>query len=70
MNTPKRSLLLGRRTKENLARCFHSFLQVFERGFLQGSPMSTGRNDRLKPVIAITGPDLTNIGNKTGQFSI
>ena len=29
------SLLLGRRTKGNLAWCFHSFLQVFERGFLQ-----------------------------------
>ena len=29
------SLLLGRRTTGNLALCFHSFLQVFERGFLQ-----------------------------------
>ena len=29
------SLLLGRRTKGSLAWCFHSFLQVFERGFLQ-----------------------------------
>ena len=28
-------LLLGRRTKRNLACCFHSFLEVFERGFLQ-----------------------------------
>ena len=28
------SLLLGGRTKGNLARCFHSFLEVFERGFL------------------------------------
>ena len=26
---------LGRRTKGNLAWCFHSFLYVFERGFLQ-----------------------------------
>ena len=42
------SLLLGRRTKGNFACCFR-FLQVFERGFLQKSPFSTGRNDRLKP---------------------
>ena len=28
------SLMLGRRTMGNLASCFHSFLQVFERGFL------------------------------------
>ena len=42
------SLLLGRRTKGNLAWCFHSFLQVSERGFLQKSPISTRRNDQLK----------------------
>ena len=29
------SLLLGRRTKGNLASCLHSFFQVFEKGFLQ-----------------------------------
>ena len=29
------SLLLGRRTKGNLAWCFHSFLLVSKRGFLQ-----------------------------------
>ena len=29
------SLLRGRRTKGNLAGCIHSFLQVFERGYLQ-----------------------------------
>ena len=29
------SLSLGMRTKGNLARRFHSFLQVFARGFLQ-----------------------------------
>ena len=29
------SLLPGRTTKENLAWCFHSFLKVFERAFLQ-----------------------------------
>ena len=28
-------LLLGRRTKGNFACCFRSFLQVFERSFLQ-----------------------------------
>ena len=44
------SLLKGRRTKGNFACCFRSFLQVFERGFLQKiSFISTGRNDRLKP---------------------
>ena len=42
------SSLLRRRTKGNFACCFHSFLQVFERGFLQKTPISTGRNDRLK----------------------
>ena len=37
MNTSKfhYSLVLGRRTKGNVAWCFHSLLQVFERGFLQ-----------------------------------
>ena len=29
------SLLLGRRAQQNLAWCFHSFLQVSENGFLQ-----------------------------------
>ena len=29
------SSLLGRRAKGNFACCFRSFLQVFERGFLQ-----------------------------------
>ena len=36
------SLLLGKKTKGNLARCFHSFF------FCRKSPISTGRNDRLK----------------------
>ena len=43
------SFLLGRRTKGNFACCFHSFLQVLERAFCSKSPISTGRNDRLKP---------------------
>ena len=42
------SLLLGRRTKGNLALCFHSFLQVFEGGFLQKISYFDGK-DRLKP---------------------
>ena len=29
------SSLLGRRTKGNLASCFHSIWQIFEKGFLQ-----------------------------------
>ena len=43
------SLLLGKRTKGNLAWRFHSFLQVFERGFLQIISYFDGRNDQLKP---------------------
>ena len=43
------SLLLGRRTKGNFACYFLSFLHVIERGFCGKSPISTGRNDQLKP---------------------
>ena len=43
------SLLLRRRTKGNFSCCFRSFFQVFERGGCRKSPISTGRNDRLKP---------------------
>ena len=43
------SLLLGRRTTGNFLCGFRSFLQVFERGFLQNISFSTGRNDRFKP---------------------
>ena len=34
------SLLQGMITKGNFAGCFHSFLRVFERVFLQKSPIS------------------------------
>ena len=44
------SLLSGRRTKGNLADCFHLFLQAFELGLLHKPPISTGRNGSLKPV--------------------
>ena len=43
------SFVLGRRTKGNLTGRFDSFLQVFERGFLQKFSHLTGRNGRLKP---------------------
>ena len=43
------TLLLGKRTKGNFACCFRSFLLVFEKAFCRKSPISTGRNDRLKP---------------------
>ena len=45
----KESLLLGRRRKGNVARCFHSSLQVSEGCFCRKSLISTGRNDQLKP---------------------
>ena len=43
------SLLSGRRTKGNFACCFRSFLQVSIGVFYRKSPISTGRNGRLKP---------------------
>ena len=43
------SLLSGRRTKGNFACCFRSFLQVSKGAFYRKSPISTGRNGRLKP---------------------
>ena len=42
------SLLLGRRTKGNLASCFHPFLQVFERGFLQEISYFDGKEWPIK----------------------
>ena len=39
------SSLLGWRTKRNLAWCFHSFLQVFKKGFCRKSPILMGRNE-------------------------
>ena len=42
------SLLLGRRTKGNLACCFRSFLQVFERGFLQKISYFDGKEWPIK----------------------
>ena len=45
----RESLLLGRRTKGNFACCFHSFLQVFERGFLQKISYFDWKEDRFKP---------------------
>ena len=56
------SSLLGRRTKGNLAWFFHSVLQVFEMVFCRKSPISTGRNGRLKPGKLL-------IGHKIKQFS-
>ena len=52
------SLLLGRRTKENLARCFHSFLQVFKMGVLQEIPYFDKKGGPIKAGY-ITEPNLT-----------
>ena len=40
------SLLVGRRAKGNFAQCFCRFSKE---AFCRKSPISTGRNDRLKP---------------------
>ena len=42
------SLLLGRRIKGNLAWCFHSFLHIFERGFLQKISYFDGKEWPIK----------------------
>ena len=42
------SLLLGRRLKRNLAWCFHSFLHIFERGFLQKISHFDGKEGPVK----------------------
>ena len=42
------SLLLGGRTKRSLARCFHSFLQVSERGFMQKISYFKGKEWPIK----------------------
>ena len=54
--------------KGNLAWCFHSFLQVFEKSFCRKSPVSTGRNDRLKPGKLLNL--IRHIGHQIIQFSI
>ena len=59
-------LLLGRKTKRNCPRCFHAFLQVFERGVLQTSPILTGRNGRLKPGKLLNL--VKHIGNEKDNF--
>ena len=43
------SLLLGRRTKGNLLAVFARFCRFSGGAFCRKSPISTGRNDRLKP---------------------
>ena len=42
------SLLLGRRTKGNLAWCFHLFWQVFEGGYLHKIPYFDGKEWPIK----------------------
>ena len=60
------SLVLGRRTKGNLACCFHSFCRFSKRAFSRTSPTSTGRNGWLKPgkLLYLIG----HIENQTRQF--
>ena len=43
------SLLLGRRTKGNLLAVFTRFSRFSKGALCRKSPISTGRNDRLKP---------------------
>ena len=62
------SLLQERKTRRNLDWYFHSFLQVFERDFMQQIIISTGRNDGLKPSNVLNL--IQHIGNKTRQFSV
>ena len=54
-------LLLGRRTKGNLAWCFHSFLQVFQRGFLEKRSYFDEKEWAIKAGL-ITEPNLTYRG--------
>ena len=43
------SLLSGRGTKGNFACCFCSFCRFSKGASYRASPISTGRNGRLKP---------------------
>ena len=45
----KVSLLLGRITKGHLAGCFHLFLRVFEKSFLQKTFHLDGKEWPIKP---------------------
>ena len=63
------ALLLGKKTKGNIARCFHThFSRSLKGAFFRISLISTGRNSRLKPgkLLNLIG----HIGKKTGQFSL
>ena len=42
------SFVLRRRTKGNLAWCFHSFLQVFKRSFLEKISFFNGKEWQIK----------------------
>ena len=64
----KVSLLLGRRTKGDLAGCFYSFLQVSESGFLQKIFHLDWKNGKLKLGELLNL--IENNGNQTRQFSI
>ena len=48
MNASKSHYCKDREQRENLLRVFTRFLLVFERAFCRKSPISTGRNGRLK----------------------
>ena len=50
------SLLLGRRTKENFACSFRSFLQVFERGLLQKISYFDGKERPIKAIMLLMKP--------------
>ena len=50
------SLLLGRRKKGNFACFFARFCRFSKGPFCRKSPISAGRNDRLKPFVFIDSP--------------
>ena len=63
------SSLLGRRTKGNFACCFRSFLQVFEREFLQKISYFDGKEWPIRLKLGKLLNLICYIGNKTRQFS-
>ena len=68
MNTSKSHYCLEREQREVLLDVFTRFCRFSKGAFCRKSPISTGRNDRLKPdkLLNLIG----HIGNKTRQFSV
>ena len=62
-------ILIAKKTKGNFAFCFHSFLQVFERVFLQKTSHINEKEWPIK-VGKISEPNKIYIGNKLRNISI